>query len=404
MGTSSESIGTTAVAKWALALTMFGAASLANQELLLFALATLCAFLASLGSARSVSVPAPALILALFLAMYRLSDGAHLTPVLFTITIGLLACLAAANLTRSGVPYVTVVGTLVIGVTLHAVLNLGLLLREHGLRPDTRLFGDFWTMSALGATAQAALWTPLVGLLPLLFVWRRRARGVLVSLLVVGAVFLAASLLASRTLILLLSVILFGWLLVGRYFTSGTPRLSGTTSAVVGAIGFVTTAVVWVFPDAVRGLPLFARLTSPDASLGDDPRIERWTEYATRGWDHFYGGGHLRMEIGYGHNLWLDVLDMAGIPALVCLTAFSALYLYHAVSLARSRSFTVGERVTSLSLAVVVTSQAATEPLLEGMPIIFVIMCGLAGATATARQARLPEHDRSGVRPMRAVH
>ena len=393
MGGPPKSMRPPTLARWSLVLIVLGSASVANQDALLFGLAAIFAVLGSMGAGRAAPPPAPALALGLFLYMYLVSDGAHLTTVPITITTGLLACLAAASLAKSGLSYVAIVCALVTGVSIHAALNLWLLLREHGLRPDTRQFDDFWTMSPLAATAHAAFWIPLVGLLPLLFVWRRRGRGWLVSLAVIGTVFLASSLLASRTLILLLTLVLFGWLLVGRYFISDSPRLSGTTSAVMGTVGVLGAAVIWVSPGILRGLPLFARLATPEASLGDDPRIDRWVEYATRGWAHFYGGGHLRAEIGFGHNLWLDVLDAAGVPAFICLTAFSGLYLYHALSLARSKRFTIGERVAALSLAVTCTVQAATEPLLEGMPIVFVVMCALSGATAAARQSRIRQHE-----------
>lgn len=376
------------LAKFALIFTMAGAASLANQDAVLFTVAALVAVLASFGSLRSVSLPAAAVALSLLLFTYGISDGVGYTPVLITIATGLMACLAGANITKSGISYLTTIVALVAGMTVHAALNLWLLLARYGLRPETRQVDDIWTMSALAATAHAAFWTPLVGLLPFLFVWRRRGQGAFAALVLIGAVFLAASLLASRTLALLLMFVVFGWLLASRYFSSGGPRRTGASSVVMGTLGVVGVGVAWVAPGALSELPLFARLATPEGSLGDDPRIARWAAYSTRGWEHFWGGGHLKMEIGYAHSLWLDVLDAAGIPAFICVVAFSALFLTSALSIARSQSFSVGERVATAGLAVSCTAQAATEPLLEGMPVVFVVMCALAGAMAATLESR----------------
>lgn len=386
--TDSES-ATPLMVKCSLVFICLGAASFAQRDGILFGLGVVFAVVSRLNSRGSIAIPWPGLVLVTFLAAYRMSDGGHITPTLLTIITGVFAYVACANITTAGGPYLRTLGAIVGGMTAHASMNLFLILRDHGLRPDTRIFDDVWTGAPSVATAHAALWTPLIGLLPLFLILRRRRPWVALGLSATAAAILAASLLASRTLVLLLALLIVGFVVLSRFIVADRVRLSRTSTAALSISAIVGAVLAWTTPGALANLPLFHRFASSETTLGDDPRIGRWLEYSTRGWSHFYGGGHLRAEMGFGHNLWLDVLDMAGVPAFLLITVFFLAYLFQTLRLARGRFFTVEEKVASAGLALACLTHAATEPLLEGMPSLFIAMCGFAGATAAAVADRM---------------
>jgi hypothetical protein len=71
----------------------------------------------------------------------------------------------------------------------------------------------------------------------------------------------------------------------------------------------------------------------------DTPRYELWQAMLTHFFDDFWGGRHVLLAESYAHNLWLDVLWDAGIPAF---TLWASFHLYHffmwAVLISRTKS------------------------------------------------------------------
>jgi hypothetical protein len=278
--------------------------------------------------------------------------------------------------------------SLVAGSAAHALLNLGLILRDFGLLPTTRLFVDVWTGELWVATGQATLWVPVVGAIPFFLFGQSRKLGRLVGWVSLALVLWAAAVLASRTLLGLIAVsFVVGSGLVLTRREQISRLVSGVGLAATAAI-LTATVVPRAFLD---GLPLVSRLASGETSVVNDPRTERWAFYLDNMWEWSQGGRHLQESVGYAHNLWLDTYDADGAIPFVLLLVFTGTFVSSLVRLARSPDATSGQILLMVGVGVAWLVQASTEPLMDLAPYLFAAGCGFAGATAGLLRSMRPK-------------
>lgn len=275
-----------------------------------------------------------------------------------------------------------IVLTVVAGVTLHGVLNAVTNVRSYGWVPVERALPDYWTQAPLTATLQATLFIPIVGIAYYGLAMRQQHRSIVAILTALALIIaLAYNLVtASRTIFVVMLLTLVACTLVppGRRL----PRMAifaGTAVAIGG--------LYWLDALGIRSLvessALMGRYSSGEATgFGEDPRLERWGYVIHHFWDHMGGGLHFRSEIGYVHNLWLDAYDVAGILALLALSGFTfgALALLWRVLVLRR--VPVELKVLVVGLWVALIAQFMTEPILDGMPMLFAVFCVFCGAAA----------------------
>lgn len=311
--------------------------------------------------------------------------------------LGLLSYLVAYTLSSDGWERcrLAVLG-IVAGSTAHAVLNLGIIVSDHGLVPSTRLFDDVWTGAVWTATGHATLWVPVVGSVPyFLFVGKKRAT--VVGWVLLGLSLWAAAVLASRTL---LGLIVVSLLLGATVVLTRRGRFSRLLAAVGPAAILALVAYFTLSRRFIDSLPLVSRLASGQLDLRDDPRLDRWPHYLNHMWDSPDGGRELQKSQGYAHNLWLDSFDADGAIPFLLLVLFSVTFIAGLVGISKRLPPSTGGMVLLVAVGVTWMIQAATEPLIDLAPYFFAAGCGFAGATAGVLRALR----REGPRESEGVH
>lgn len=280
----------------------------------------------------------------------------------------------------------SVVLTLTAGTTLHGSLNAITNLRAFGWTPGERVLPDFWSQAPLTATLQATLFIPLVGFACYGLAMRQPHRAIVVmltgsSLILAGAYNLAT---ASRTIFVVMLLTLIACTLV----PPGRRILRVMILAGLG-VGVQRLYMLDVFSlrSLVEGSALMERVSNGEApGFGEDPRFERWVFVIQNFWDHVGGGLHFRAEIGYVHNLWLDVYDAAGLPAFLSLVGFTFGGLVLLWRILVIDTIPVALKVLMVGLWVALLAQFMTEPILDGMPMLFAVFCVFSGAAAALAQ------------------
>lgn len=268
------------------------------------------------------------------------------------------------------------------GVTLHGVLNAVSNVQSYGWTPGERVLPDYWTQAPLTATLQATLFIPLVGVAFYGLAERQEQRSVVavltgLGLLVAGLYNLVT---ASRTIFVVMLVTLIACALVPR----GRRMLRLTIlAAVAAAFQRLYALDVLGLRTFVESSALMGRVSSGEApGFGEDPRFERWGYVFDNFWDHVSGGRHFRSEIGYVHNLWLDAYDVGGLLPFVALVGFTLSALVLLWRMLVIRALPVGLKVLAVGVWTALLAQFMTEPILDGVPMLFAVFCIFCGAGA----------------------
>ena len=95
-----------------------------------------------------------------------------------------------------------------------------------------------------------------------------------------------------------------------------------------------------------------------------------------------WGGSHLSEEIvgAYAHDLWLDIMDEAGIPAALAILVYTITAFYRILILSRNRKVPKDERIALRSYAIIMCAQFFVEPIWQGSPMLllfFVLIDGM---------------------------
>lgn len=360
-------------------------------------------FLIVLGCLREIPrIPIhPELImLALFAAAYSVATSGKLTDVLVALTfpVGyLVGLLVVQTAEPRNVQLRRLILALVAGMTTHGVLNAVTNFLNFGWHPVGRSLPDFWSGAVLAATLQGTLFIPLVGFAYYGLAIRQGNRMIPVltaACLLVAAVYNFIT--ASRT-IFVVGLITLGACAVSSLWLRPTRHRKSVMMVVLGGLLIVTTAYqldLFQLRSMVDESPLIIRLTAPDSStLAEDSRLTRWAYVLGHFWDHTTGGLYFQASIGYVHNLWLDAYDTAGLFALLMLGGFTIGAVALLWRVVRKGEVLAELRVLLVGLWIAFLAQFMTEPILDGMPTLFVVFCVLVGGVSSLRsEAVLHEH------------
>lgn len=321
----------------------------------------------------------------LFSIMYSLQVSSSPSQVLLNLLwpvaylVGILAMKSGGDPTAQ---FRRIILTVVAGTTLHGVLNAVTNVRSYGWTPSERALPDYWTQAPLTATLQATFFIPLVGFAYYGVAMRQQHRPIVAIFTVVGLIIAGAYNLvtASRTIFAVMLVTFVACSLIphGRRLL----RMS-IFAGIVVAIGALYLLDAFGLRSLVESSALMDRYHRGAApSFGEDPRFERWVYVIDHFWDHMGGGLHFRSEIGYVHNLWLDAYDVAGLLPFLALLGFTCGALALLLRVLVLRGVPVESQVLVVGLWVALLAQFMTEPILDGMPMMFAIFCLFCGAAA----------------------
>lgn len=272
--------------------------------------------------------------------------------------------------------YILVV-TLALGTLAHYLLNWS-------INVDTveRETLDFWTGEEMAATGQAALaCLPLGAAISFLFTKQNKWVKI-ASVATVVLILLYNFVLAGRTLFVMM-IIIAGIALLHRMKTqkSGNIRLVAIILAIILLVLFMYQANLFGIRDYVEDSPLYDRFFAKDSTkeLDDDVRMDRKLFYLDNMDMSFLGGAHIREEIGYAHDIFLDTYDEAGIVAFVAVVGYMILSVRRFIRCMKDKSLPFAFKNMVLCIYAIVYIEFMIEPILMGAQWLFAAFCLIDG-------------------------
>ncbi len=252
---------------------------------------------------------------------------------------------------------------------------------------------DYWTNDAMAATGQAALACLPLGIAIACIFSKNNKWIKLASWGVVAVVMLYNLVLAGRTLIvMLLATMVVAFLHSFKVQKKGRTRTLLIILAVVILILFVYQTDLLGIKSYIEDSLIYNRFFGGKDSIDvdEDQRMGRKLYHLSNIDKAFFGGAHIRDEIGFSHDIILDTYDEAGIFALFAILAYLAASAYHLVKCLKNQRFSFVFKQTVLCVYFTCYLEFMVEPILQGMPWFFASFCLIDGYVC-----RILSHDKT---------
>lgn len=270
-----------------------------------------------------------------------------------------------------------------IGLLFHGILNLW-------YAPTASIWydqniPDFWTGEKVSATLNGAYFTGAI-VLCCFFYNRRKFKSRMLSIALIGIMLWSSLKTAERTLIInfLLSIIIFVYSMIFL----GEKRKERLVKALkyTGIICAVILVLVILFLNDFMGIQtaffktsLGSRLNMLDTIM-QDGRNEAVGAVLKALWTHPMGG--FKNTLFYAHNLIVDAGRMCGVIPMFLLLIYIVLILMKVFRVCKNNNISLESRMLILIFYFSYLVNFMVEPVLEGMPMIFVTFCIVNGAVA----------------------
>lgn len=280
-------------------------------------------------------------------------------------------------------PIIKIIILTVFGMSLHGLLNFFMNLNEFGFFATTRAFPDFWTQEIWTATAQATVFSALIGVFfYCLFLQKKRSLKFFILLLYCFA-FLYSLMLSGRSF-LVLSVIVFFICLISYWFIrqdNVVQKRKVLKSVLISILVlFFVSLIMFLFNilnlrENLLNSGLFSRLDNDNLGFVDYSRINLRLYYYDNMLKYLWGGLNIRAQAGYAHSLWLDLYDSAGVITYLCLMFYTFLIIIQLIKVVVNKNICANFKVLIIGLYSVLFIQFLLEPILDGVPWLFIMMC-----------------------------
>lgn len=194
------------------------------------------------------------------------------------------------------------------------------------------------------------------------------------KLIFVGSALLAiycAIRVQSRTTIVGLALILFSMMVWGLKSLSKKQKC-----LLLIGVGIIVCAVSYILLHYSDELVIINRFQSDELETGGG-RMERLMYVATHMWSYPFGG--MGADVPYAHNLWFDCARVAGLFPFMLLIVLSFKYIQALFNIINNNIIDLILRYTFWFLSLAMLMVFLSEPVLEGIPMIFEFFCFLLG-------------------------
>lgn len=260
---------------------------------------------------------------------------------------------------------------------------------------------DIWTGERLSATIQASLACMMTGLcISMIISPKNKFSRVLYIISAVG-ILMYNLVLSGRTLPLMMIVVLIIGLV---YFYKNSENLSHklkTTLIIASILGLITLAIIFNvggIKDYILESNFFDRLfnSKQDALLSGE-RSYRKIMFLQNMWKYPFGGLHMRAQFGYAHDLLLDAYDEYGFLSIIFLLLILGFGIYNLIVFCKNKDISISCRLSFLCVYITILCEFYIEPILEGLPWLFVCYCLLNGCIYGLNSAYLEKSHNRGV-------
>ncbi len=273
--------------------------------------------------------------------------------------------------------YWTVAAT-ALGSFAHYLLNW----ISNGSSFESRNTIDIWSGSEMAATGQAALACIPLGLTIACLFFKNNVK-IKVASIVTVIVVLGYNLILSGRTLLFMFLIIVAVAFSHRFLRikKGRMRVLVLLIAIILLLLFVYQANILGIRSYIEDSPLYERFFSKDSEmeLDEDRRDVKKQYFLKNMFYHPFGGMHMREEMGYAHDIFLDTYDEAGIFALLGMVIYLLISISHLIKCLSDDTLSFGFRQIVLCIYVICYMEFMVEPILQGMPWLFASFCLIDG-------------------------
>ena len=242
---------------------------------------------------------------------------------------------------------------------------------------------DIWTGEVMAATGQAAMACLMLGLAVAMIFAPPKKMYRVIGILSIVLILAYNLVLAGRTmLVMLVALIVVAIVYVRKAFTSSEEKFK----LIIGfSVAIIAVAIVFAFNignlrDFVLSSNFFGRFgDSVETLTTDAARANRKFLYLRNSFKYPLGGLNMRNQFGYAHDLLLDGYDEYGIIGLILLVSVLAFGLRELYKLIRYTDYSVQFKLALLCVYIAALLEFCIEPILAGMPWLFVCFCLING-------------------------
>jgi hypothetical protein len=119
-----------------------------------------------------------------------------------------------------------------------------------------------------------------------------------------------------------------------------------------------------------------------DQGILSDPRFPVYPLVRDQFFDYPLGGFQMDISgLDYAHNLWMDVLYAVGIYPFFLLAIYTVLTGITMVQVIFTKVIRKNVKILIFSLYIAYSINFMSEPILEGIPYVFLLFCLINGLT-----------------------
>ncbi len=241
---------------------------------------------------------------------------------------------------------------------------------------------DIWTGSEMAATGQAALACLPLGLAIACLFFKNNFKIKLAAITTVILVLGYNLILSGRTL-LIMFLIITAVAFSHRFLRvkKGRMRVLLLLLAIILLLLFAYQANVLGIKSYIEDSPLYDRFFSKNSQMGldEDRRGVKKQYFLKNMLSYPWGGMHMREEMGYAHDIFLDTYDEAGIFALLAMVIYILISISHLFKCVFDKTLSFGFRQVVLCVYSICYIEFMVEPILQGMPWLFASFCLIDG-------------------------
>ncbi len=274
-----------------------------------------------------------------------------------------------------------VIYTFVFGLFVYGFLNMLPYLLTPDEVPDLRFAYDIWEGFKIVATLQGIYFTGMASLLVYNLMHLKLIRHLhlkLINFVAIGFSAYFSILLENRTFFFLTAII-FVLSLLAELFLSKLkfwkPALIATAFLALLYFGYTKDLVgVKTFVEASDWYQRF--LVMWEAGIENDPRFPVYGLFREQFLEFPLGGFQMDINgLDYAHNLWIDTYYAVGLYPFILLVSYSLLTLMTLARVLLSKYIKKDMKILIFSIFMGYFINFMTEPILEGVPYIFLIFC-----------------------------
>lgn len=273
---------------------------------------------------------------------------------------------------------------IVVGNFLHGFFNMINYFSINGINSNERDVIDIWSGIARNATLQGTHFTLVVSLLGIVIIMISSKNKVWLSLILFSFILFSlfsSFILGNRTLLLLTIIILTFNVIFYAFFNRRSFKKNFSFLSIwifiIFSSYFIYSKNFFEIKNTILNSNLINRLD--DTEIKNDPRNLVYEKALNQFLDFPFGGYRMDLGLEYAHNLWIDVLYAAGLIPFFSLLFFTLFTIYHVSVILRKNNVSQILKLFILSIFSAYLLNFMVEPILEGVPYMFMSFCILSG-------------------------